>query len=260
MAEAGMVQQFARAAGSYDKASNLQQQVAIELLDRLGDNSAGLVVQNALDLGCATAWLANDLTACFPKAHFLGIDIALPMLKQAEKTGRTGKNYQAVCADGCRLPLVQSSLDLIFSSFALQWSCPLDVLAEQARVLRPGGVLAVAVPLKGSLKELRLCLEDIEGFGKVNDLPDKTKWLTAAEQVGLKVFYEKNKCKVEYADDPVDHLKRIKAVGAQQSTRPAAGLTTRRKLEAFSKGYGAFANEHGFPLSWQVLYALFKKD
>jgi demethylmenaquinone methyltransferase / 2-methoxy-6-polyprenyl-1,4-benzoquinol methylase len=89
-----------------------------------------------LDLGCGTGDLCLDLTA----AHFeaVGMDVSRGMLTHA----RTA--VPLVQADAFLLPLAGGSLDGTVSGFTLRNFVALPpVFAELARVIRPGGRIAL---------------------------------------------------------------------------------------------------------------------
>ena len=72
----------------------------------------------------------------------VGLDIAEGMLRHA-RAASAAPHW--VCADAEQLPLAADSVDLVFSSLALQWcETPGQALREIARVLKPVGRLAVS--------------------------------------------------------------------------------------------------------------------
>src|SRR5262245_44367212 len=75
----------------------------------------------------------------------VGVDASLGMLHQAtESHGRLGWAPRLACADAFSLPIRGHSLDAITVAFGVRNLRPQsDALAEMARVLKPGGTLAV---------------------------------------------------------------------------------------------------------------------
>jgi SAM-dependent methyltransferase len=93
---------------------------------------------NALDLGCGQ----RPWRALFGRAHCLGVDIST----------------QGACPDllaaGHALPFAAGGFDLVFSSQVLEHVADdVSVLAECARVLRPGGEFVLSVPFYWPLHE-----------------------------------------------------------------------------------------------------------
>lgn len=104
----------------------------------------------ALDVGCGpgsvTAALAD---AVGPDGLALGVDISRPMLARAVRA-ETGPQIGFLRADAQRLPLRDQTVDAVVSIAVLQLiPDPRAALGEMARVLRPGGRLAVLVPTAG---------------------------------------------------------------------------------------------------------------
>jgi demethylmenaquinone methyltransferase/2-methoxy-6-polyprenyl-1,4-benzoquinol methylase len=95
-----------------------------------------------LDLACGTADLCRDLAAHGHRA--VGLDFSEGMLRNAHT------DAPLVRADAATLPFPSASIDGIICGFALRNFVDLDVvLAECARVLRPGGrfaALDAAIP------------------------------------------------------------------------------------------------------------------
>lgn len=93
-----------------------------------------------------TASLAR---AAGPDGLALGIDISEPMLARAVRN-EAGPQVGFIKADAQRLPLRDSTVDAAVSTAVLQLvPNPQAALVEIARVLRPGGRLAVMVPTAG---------------------------------------------------------------------------------------------------------------
>lgn len=89
-----------------------------------------------LDLACGTGDLCRDLSAAdlWP----LGVDLSFGMLAHARSEG------PLVQGDGTALPLPDGAVDGVISGFALRNFVSLPpVLAELARVVRPGGRLSL---------------------------------------------------------------------------------------------------------------------
>ncbi|MDO5581014.1 MAG: class I SAM-dependent methyltransferase [Planctomycetia bacterium] len=100
-----------------------------------------------LDLGCGTGWSSGELTARYPNARIIGIDLSPGMLKEAESRVKEIPAIQLI--EGDLLDDLQqrepNSADLIFSAWAIGYSDPNRFICEAGRVLRPGGSLAAVV-------------------------------------------------------------------------------------------------------------------
>ena len=60
-------------------------------------------------------------------ALVVALDMAPGMLREARRRQHLFRRFERVCADAMRLPLADSSVDVVFSSLMLQWCDPLDV-------------------------------------------------------------------------------------------------------------------------------------
>jgi arsenite methyltransferase len=101
----------------------------------------------ALDVGCGTGSVTASLArAAGPDGLALGVDISEPMLARAVRA-EAGPQIGFLRADAQRLPLRDETVDAVICVAVLQLiPDPVAALAEMARVLRPGGRLAVMVP------------------------------------------------------------------------------------------------------------------
>ena len=104
----------------------------------------------ALDVGCGPGSVTASLgRAAGPDVLALGVDISEPMLARAVRA-EAGPQIGFLRADAQRLPLRDETVDAVVSIAVLQLvPDPAAALAEMARVLRPGGRLAVMVPTAG---------------------------------------------------------------------------------------------------------------
>jgi demethylmenaquinone methyltransferase/2-methoxy-6-polyprenyl-1,4-benzoquinol methylase len=93
-----------------------------------------------------------------PGRLLIGADVSLGMLEAAAGHGRSGWAPRLLCADAFRLPLAGGSLDAVTVAFGMRNLRPRpEALEELARVLRPGGVLAVleaTAPRRGATAPL----------------------------------------------------------------------------------------------------------
>jgi demethylmenaquinone methyltransferase/2-methoxy-6-polyprenyl-1,4-benzoquinol methylase len=79
-----------------------------------------------------------------PGRTVIGIDVSLGMLEAATDWRTAGWGPRLVCADAFHLPVPDEAVDAITIAFGIRNLRPrAQALAEAARVLRPGGTLAV---------------------------------------------------------------------------------------------------------------------
>ncbi|MFI1359409.1 class I SAM-dependent methyltransferase [Streptomyces sp. NPDC020898] len=101
-----------------------------------------------LDAGCGTGRALTPLRAAVgPSGLVLGADLTPAMLEAAVRAGR-GLDGQLLVADVVGLPLRSESLDAVFAAGLIaHLPHPADNLRELARVVRPGGTLALFHPI-----------------------------------------------------------------------------------------------------------------
>ncbi|MEU3890459.1 class I SAM-dependent methyltransferase [Streptomyces sp. NPDC029041] len=101
-----------------------------------------------LDAGCGTGRALPPLRAAVGAAGMvLGADLTPAMLREAVRAGRD-RDGQLLLADVAALPLRSRSLDAVFGAGLISHlGSPAEDLRELARVVRPGGVLALFHPI-----------------------------------------------------------------------------------------------------------------
>lgn len=97
---------------------------------------------HVLDLGAGTGDLALETLRQRPAARVLAVDFTPEMLRLG-RLRPGGERVTWVVADAARLPVPQAAFDAVISGFLLRNVPDLaGVLAEERRVLRPGGKIA----------------------------------------------------------------------------------------------------------------------
>ena len=253
MDKAAVSDRFGRAAPSYDAHAGLQHACALSLLDMA---PAELPDSRALELGCATAPLARRQQSRWPDSRWLAVDLSPSMLAEARARGRTGERFQPLCADAERLPLADAGLGLVYSSFALQWCLPERAMAEAARVLVPNGHLLLAVPLAGSLHELRDSWAAADGARRprLNRLPAEADWRRALKGAGLFPQQWRRMAFTEHYPDVRTLVRAFKATGVDHVQGGSTGLTGKAAWRALCDAYEARRQPAGLPLTWDVLF------
>jgi ubiquinone/menaquinone biosynthesis C-methylase UbiE len=97
-----------------------------------------------LDLACGAGAFLNDLATAFPRARLVGVDLSPAYLAEARAAAPRVAFVQAKAE---QLPLADGCLDAVTCVFLFHELPPKvrgAVAAEVARVLRPGGLLALA--------------------------------------------------------------------------------------------------------------------
>ena len=250
---------FERAASTYDAHSVLQREVGERLIAHLDPVRIGPAV--AVDLGCGTGALLEELAARYPAARIVGVDLAHAMLQRAAARVPAWRRLLGVrraalaCADIERLPLATGSAQLAFSNLALQWCRPEAAFAEVSRVLQPGGLFLFSTFGPDTLKELRAAFASVDGHEHVNTFTDMHDLGDALVAAGLAdPVMEMEMITLEYAS--VEAIARdLKAIGAANALpgRPR-GLSSRARWRQVVESYERHRRDGALPASWEVIY------
>jgi malonyl-CoA O-methyltransferase len=248
---------FSRAAAKYDSVAHLQRDVGAQLLTRLEQWQGA--VATVLDLGCGTGFFCPALKDRYPTARYLGLDLASGMVEYAR--GRYGDDGDWLVADAEALPLASESIDLVFSSLALQWCYrPEHLFPELARVLRPGGMCVFTSLGPDTLWELRSAWSAVDGHQHVNTFLPTSDLETAVGRIpGVKMQLERHVLRMEYARvrDLLDELKALGAHNMNRSRQP--GLTSRRSLQGMLQAYEARRTGGVLPATYDVIFGVLEK-
>jgi trans-aconitate 2-methyltransferase len=133
----------------YGAYRDLRLRPALDLLAQV----PGLPRGELVDLGCGDGAVADALATRFPKRGLVGVDMSAAMLAKAAERLRYDRLIEADIAGW--EPLVPPAL--IFSNAALNWVPEHAALMPRlARMLVPGGFLAVQMPRQGDAPSHRL--------------------------------------------------------------------------------------------------------
>ena len=242
---------FANASGHYNEFAQLQRMVAGKVLAHSQmDSLQGRI----LDIGCGTGFLTQHLRQCGGYQHLIALDMALPMLHKARQG--LGQSVSYLCADAEALPIKNASLDVVFSSLALQWCLDLPAaLADFRRVLKPGGRLVFATFGAQTLSELKHAWAAVDSYRHVNDFYTSQQlrdFLTA--DAWRNVFIEQQVCCSHYTS--VSHLMtELKGLGAKSVTGGKnPHLTSKRALRQMIAAYPTCAMTGGIRASFEIIW------
>ncbi|MBX9401147.1 malonyl-ACP O-methyltransferase BioC [Lysobacter sp. BMK333-48F3] len=257
---------FSRAAHGYDGAAALQREVGARLsetLDYLDDRVPEVVV----DVGCGPGHLTAAMQQRWPRAQVIGLDLALPMLREAR--GHAGSSWRPrllggprrpdlICADARALPLRDASVDVLFSNLCLQWVEDLPaVFAGFRRVLKPGGLLLVSTFGPDTLFELRGAFAEADSAPHVSLFPSIAQFGDALIAAGFKnPVLDRDEFVLGHPD--LGHLMReLRTLGATNAmSERRRSLTGRARFARAAQAYEALRGGDGkLPATWEVIYA-----
>lgn len=255
---------FDRAAISYDAAAVLQREIADRLFDRL--QLIRLEPARMLDAGCGTGYAGSFLLPRFSGATLIELDLAPAMLQVARERHRgglarrlgalfKGASNAQICADFEQLPLANDSVDLIWSSLAIQWCNNPDlVFAEFMRVLKPGGLLMFATLGPDTLKELRAAFAGIDDHRHVNDFIDMHDLGDALVRAGFASPVMDMEMLTLTYDDVKGVLRDLRDIGANHTVERRPGLLGKRAWQTVLARYEAFRCDGLLPASYEAVF------
>lgn len=136
------------------------------LLDRVGLHAG----QTAIDLGCGPLGILDLLAArVWPGGHVVGLDADPRHTAMAAKFATANRLdcVQTVTADARHTGLPSATFDLVHArTLLVNLPDPGEVVAEMARLAKPGGWVAVIEPDT----ELSLCYPSIQAFDRLGDI------------------------------------------------------------------------------------------
>jgi malonyl-CoA O-methyltransferase len=161
-----------------------------------------------------------------------------------------------LCADMERLPLAPNSMNLVWSSLALQWAHDLEAtLKGFHQVLAPGGLLIFATFGPDTLKELRSAFKSIDDAPHVNrftDLHDIGDMLIHAGFASP--VMEMDMLTLTYADLKT-LMRDLKGIGAHNAaTTRRRGLLGKSAWARLEQAYESQRLEGRLPATFEVIY------
>lgn len=239
---------FSRAAASYDRVAGLQRRIADQLSLWLPDGGANVVLDLGSGTGYANNWLASRA------GLLLNVDLAEGMLSFARSVGSQGV---FAAGDAEALPLADASVDLLWSSLALQWSEQPELLMQElARVVRPGGRLLISTLGPQTLYELRDAWAAVDPGQHVNKFVAPQEWL--AVDVPLECVRHQQNTEVELYAEVGQLLRELRALGAHNvNPERRQGLGGQAALKAMMHEYQSYRTEAGLPATYEVHYLEF---
>lgn len=259
---------FEAAAQTYDEAAFLQQEIA----RRLDDHLEGMKIEPGLilDAGCGTGYGLSLLKARFPEARLIGLDLAHAMVRATQRRQAPAEGWRrwlprvggrptapaGLCADMERLPLARKSVDMVWSSLALQWVGPPDhAFREAHRVLKPEGLYLFASFGPDTLMELRAASAGLDGHQHVNRFIDMHDLGDALVHAGFSnPVMEMERITLTYEALPA-LLRDLKAIGAHTVLENRrTGLMGKAEWRRLAANYETFRREGRLPATYEVVY------
>lgn len=253
---------FARAASTYGQADFLVREIDVRMQERL--DVVRIDPRRILDLGCSRGGSRAGLTARYPAADWIGLDLVPEMLAgQVSKPSgwerwlpfaQRGRGVLPVAGDAGALPFPANMAGLAWSNLLLHWlDNPLPMLAEVHRVLETGGLFMFSTFGPDTFKELRAACGDgyvhTQRFADMHDLGDM---LVASGFADPVVDMEMITLTYESLEDMVRDIRGAGGTCAMQDRR--RGLAGRSWRKELAQGYETFRRDGRLPATFEVVY------
>ncbi|MBD1389690.1 malonyl-ACP O-methyltransferase BioC [Neiella sp. HB171785] len=247
-----VARQFSRASKRYHKAATVQQQVGRNLLAYNPVRKAPV----AIDLGCGPGSFAPALASV--AEQLFAIDLSPAMLQQCRLAS---DKVVAIQGDAQYLPFTDNSVDLIFSSLALQWVSDLNSVFEEAqRVLKPGGSLVFSCVMEGSLWQLKKSWLKVDDYDHVNRFASVASLEQSITQAKLHKAIGVVRPHTFWYPDIKSLFASIRDVGANTVIgAKRKGLIGRQLWQKFHQAYEGYRTDEGLPLTYQIYYGVVSK-
>jgi malonyl-CoA O-methyltransferase len=223
-----------------------------------------------LDVGTGTGYGLAHLRSRYAESELCALDIAPAMLaasrarlphpgwarRALQRLAPSPRLTHLVCADMERLPLAPNSMNLVWSSLALQWAHDLEATFRGVhQVLAPGGLLMFATFGPDTLKELRAA------FAAIDDTPHVNRFIDLHDIGDMLVHggfsspvMEMEMLTLTYADLKT-LMRDLKGIGAHNAaTARKRGLLGKSAWARLEQAYEAHRWEGRLPATFEVIY------
>jgi ubiquinone/menaquinone biosynthesis C-methylase UbiE len=211
-----------------------------------------------IDLTCGTGFVTAQL-ACASGTRATGVDASEGMLAEARHRHAECDFVQSDALAFLRR-CESSSADVITCAWGLGYTRPLSVIRQAAKVLRPGGCLAIIDNSLFSLAEVlwasTLAFAEnpraLRHVMKVRFLPSKTVLAGMMRLSGLRVAWQNAGKRTYHAASGQDAIARLQSTGAAAGFEFATDESTHDEL------FGRFAQimerKYGTPLGVPITH------
>jgi malonyl-CoA O-methyltransferase len=234
---------FSNNAYNYSSNANIQKYFSEKLVNFIKNYKNDLSGLNILDLGCGTGFISDQLQQKFSDNYNLfQLDLSLEMLKFNNSANR-------ICGDFNCLPFAYNSFDLIISSFSLQWCDDFNKILQNLKlILKPNGILGIALPTSESFKNLINCPFQI------NILPNHLEIMNYLNQNNFNLILQNYESYIENFNNPIDAIKSFKKIGANN-------LQEKKLIHSFRDLKNFYLINYKFNLSfkldWVISYFIY---
>lgn len=242
---------FSGSAFTYKESAQLQYKVGSQLLEMVKTaKNTNNTFSYCVDLGCGPGLLTPELAKeC---ETVIALDLSMSMLQSNVQT------HHKIQANAQSLPLLNQTVDVIYSSLMIQWCDFNQVIAQMHQALKPGGKAFIATLVKGSLFELEQAWQQVDNDTHIHDylthkqitnMLNTIPWSMANTEQVAQTFWFKNAKSLALE---------LKSLGANYvKGRQHKGLMTKSSWQKMEQTYrdNFYDQQHqAVPATYQVLY------
>lgn len=216
--KAGVTTSFTKAADTYEDNATVQKMIC-EILAGIIRERVAKLSGDVLEIGCGSGMFTRELM------RIAESDISLTLMDVVLMPPTLPGRHIVCDAELGIRKLPAGSLDAIVSASTVQWfNSPRRFMKESLRVLRPGGVLAVAIYGASTFKEL----PDFTSPSRLYDIEELKSMVPA----GFEISFIDDMCTQIYFDTPMDLLRHFRLTGVSPSGNSVASTASARAIIA----------------------------
>ncbi len=238
---------FDNAHSSYDQYAQIQRKIAKKLISKVDISPNDKI----LDLGSGTGYIADIM----PNIESIyQADISFKMCQYAQNKS---KNHNTIinCDIGL-LPILDSYFDIITASLVMHWQPDLkQTLAEAYRVLKPGGIICISVPIDNNFTELEHVINKCGYTNSIRKCNLKNV-IDTVTSLSLRITTNEEEVIVKYYHDFYQFLKSMNRTGSNITSKKV-GLKQIKTIESCYNKH--FRTEHGCKTTWHIGYIIAQK-